>query len=102
MPLIDRQRVIGERMMISRVVLHEGFTVGTHAHENEQIVVCLEGKTRFTIGDASKGDDVREAILVGGQVLHLPPNIPHSAHAIEKTIILDLFSPVSEKTGVDE
>ncbi|MFI4891869.1 MAG: hypothetical protein ACIAQ0_00335 [Phycisphaerales bacterium JB058] len=27
MPLIDRQRIIAEHMMVSRVVLHKGFRV---------------------------------------------------------------------------
>ncbi|MFI4891870.1 MAG: hypothetical protein ACIAQ0_00340 [Phycisphaerales bacterium JB058] len=43
-----------------------------------------------------------EALLVGGQAIVLPPNVPHGAEALEETIILDLFSPPSEKTGIDQ
>lgn len=101
MPLIDRQRIVGRQAMISRVVLHKGFAVGTHQHENEQIAIVLSGKVRFGIGQEGS-DTYREETLVGGQVIELPSNIPHSATALEETIILDVFSPPSEKTGIDE
>lgn len=54
MPLIDRRRIMGERMMISEVVLYPGFEVSTHYHENEQMVVMLEGRAEFTIGDGRR------------------------------------------------
>jgi quercetin dioxygenase-like cupin family protein len=100
MPLIDRQRIIGERMMISRVHLHKGFRVGTHAHENEQFACVLSGRVRFGLG-AEGSPERRERVLVGGDVLQLPANVPHSAEALEDSILLDLFSPPSETTGVD-
>lgn len=95
MPLIDRRRIMGERMMISEVVLHPGFEVASHSHENEQMVVMLEGRAEFTISESEK------VIVEAGQVLELPPNLPHACKALELCRILDLFSPVSEKTGVD-
>jgi len=100
MDLIDRQRIVGDRMMISRVRLHPGFVVQQHHHENEQMVVMLSGRARFRVGEVG-GDAGEEVMLVGGQVLALPANVPHSCEAIEECLILDLFSPVSEGTGVD-
>lgn len=97
MPLIDRRRIMGERMMISEVVLHPGFEVASHNHENEQMVVMLEGRAEFTIG----GDGGQKVIVEAGQVLELPSNVPHACKALERCRILDMFSPVSEKTGVD-
>jgi len=99
MPLIDRRRIIGERMMISEVRLAKGFRVPTHRHDNEQFAVVLSGRIRFLINEGAP--DQREATLVGGEVIHLPPNLPHAAEALEDTHVLDLFSPPSEKTGVD-
>lgn len=95
MPLIDRRRILGERMMISEVVLHPGFEVASHSHENEQMVVMLEGSAEFAIGEGQK------VTVSAGQVLVLPSNLPHACRALERCRILDLFSPVSEKTGVD-
>lgn len=101
MPLITRRRIIGERMMISEVHLARGFTVATHAHENEQLSVVLSGRIRFTIGHPGS-PDCHLHTLAGGQVIHLPSNLPHAAEALEDTHILDLFSPPSATTGVDE
>lgn len=100
MPLIDRRRIMGARMMISHVTLHEGFIVPAHAHDNEQFAVILSGRIRFTIGDETTGGSY-ERTLTGGEVLHIPSNVPHGAEAIETTVVLDLFSPPVEKTGVD-
>lgn len=96
MPLIDRRRIIGEQMMISAVTLHAGFSMPAHQHFNEQFVVLLKGTARFTVGE-----DRREILLRGGEVLHLPANVPHACVAVTECTILDLFSPPSATTGVD-
>jgi quercetin dioxygenase-like cupin family protein len=100
MPLLERQRIIGEQAMISRVHLHKGCYVPTHAHANEQFGVILSGRLKFGLG--AEGSPERRFQTVGeGEVIHLPANLPHSAEAIEDTIILDIFSPPSERTGID-
>ena len=98
MDLIDRRRIMGEKVMVSEVILHKGFSVASHQHENEQIGIVLSGKVTFGIGE---GDDYHEMTLEGGEVIHLPSNVVHSAVALEESRILDIFSPVSETTGVD-
>ena len=98
--LLDRRRIIGERMMISEVLLRKGCVVPAHAHENEQFACVIRGRLRFGIGD-ERGPGHREITLGSGEVLHLPSNVPHSAEALEDTLVLDLFSPPSETTGVD-
>ena len=100
MPLIERQRLVGEHMMISRVLLSKGFTVPTHDHANEQFAVVLSGRVRFDLGDASS--PTSESKTLGpGDILVIPSNAPHAAEALEDTLILDCFSPPSETTGVD-
>ncbi len=100
MPLIARRRIIGQNIMISEVHLSRGFVVPTHQHENEQFAVVLSGRIRFGIGPDGSPDRY-ETTLVGGEVIHLPGNVPHSAEALEDTVVLDLFSPPSAETGVD-
>lgn len=97
--LASRRRIVGERMMVSRFELEPGFHMDPHTHHNEQISIVLEGRLRFAIGE---GDGYREEVLVGGQVLSIPPFVPHGATALERTTVLDLFSPPSERTGIDE
>ena len=97
---LDRRRIIGEKAMLSEVRLHAGCHVPTHAHENEQFACVMSGEVRFGIG-AEGNPDRYEVTLRGGDVLHLPASVPHSAHAISESLVLDVFSPPSERTGVD-
>ena len=100
MALLERQRVIGERMMISRIVLKRGCSVPIHAHENEQISCIISGKLRFHIQDGSNGA-TRTLDVGAGEVLVLPSLVPHGADAIEDCVALDLFCPPSQTTGID-
>lgn len=75
--------------MIAHVYLAKGAIVPEHAHENEQITYILEGKLRFTLGD--------ETVDVGaGEVLTIPPDVPHAAEALEDTLDVDVFTPPRE------
>ena len=94
MALIARRRLIGEHLMLSWVVLEQGFEVEPHEHPNEQFAIVLEGRIEFALDDGVK-------TLSAGQVLQVPPNVRHGARALERTVILDCFSPPSERTGVD-
>jgi len=100
MPLIDRRRIIGEHVMISEVHLHKGFTLASHHHANEQLVVVLSGRCRFGVGEPGTTDH-QHLLVAAGQVLVLPPHVPHACEALEDTHILDIFSPPSQTTGVD-
>ena len=42
-----------------------------------------------------------EECVFAGEVVHLPSNVPHSAEALADSLLIDVFSPPSEKTGVD-
>ena len=93
---VERRRVVGEKAMLSMVTLQRGVIVPMHSHENEQFVIIEKGKLRFLIGA-----DKREVVLGPGEVLYLSSNEPHWVEVMEDTVVLDVFSPPSEKTGVD-
>lgn len=95
MPGVERRRVIGERVMVSRVELEAGTVVAVHTHENEQIALVVSGRIRFTL----PGGRVEE--LVGGQALLVPGGVEHGAEAVERTVVMDVFAPPSATTGVD-
>jgi quercetin dioxygenase-like cupin family protein len=98
---LDRRRIIGERIMLSQVFLQKGCHVPTHAHANEQFACIMSGELRFGIGE--EGSPERHEIRVkAGEILHLPSNVPHSADALVDTLVIDLFSPPSERTGIDQ
>jgi len=83
---ISRKIITGERTMAAQVFLKKGAIVPLHSHDNEQITYILEGALEFLIGG-------RHTIVHKGEVLHIPPNLPHQAVALEDTVDLDLFSP---------
>ena len=100
MDKLARRRIIGTQMMLSQVHLQKGCHVPTHAHSNEQFALIVSGKLRFGIG-AEGTAERREVDVSAGEVMHLPSNVPHSADALEDTLVIDLFSPPSETTGID-
>jgi quercetin dioxygenase-like cupin family protein len=85
-PLLQRQFVVGESMMVARVLLKKGCVVPLHSHANEQITYILEGALKFEI-------DGREITVAAGQVLCIPSNMPDKATALEDTVDLDVFTP---------
>ncbi len=100
MQRLQRRRIIGQHAMLSEVLLEEGCTVPTHAHANEQFAYVVRGRLSFGIG--AEGSAERHDIVVEtGEVLHLPAGVPHSAEALQETLVIDIFSPPSEKTGID-
>jgi quercetin dioxygenase-like cupin family protein len=85
-PLLDRQMITGENLMLARVLLKKGCVVPEHSHLNEQLTYIVEGALKFWI-------DGKEIIVRTGEVLCIPPNMPHKAEAIEDTVDLDVFYP---------
>jgi quercetin dioxygenase-like cupin family protein len=85
-PLLQRQFVVGQDIMLARVLLKKGSVVPRHSHVNEQITYILEGALKFLI-------DGKEVIVKSGEVLCIPPDMPHEAIALEDTVDLDVFNP---------
>jgi len=85
-PLLQRQFVVGQEMMLARVLLKKGCIVPEHSHHNEQITYVLEGALKFWI-------DGKVIVVNSGEVLTIPPHMPHKAEALADTVDLDVFSP---------
>lgn len=85
-PLFDRQLVVGEHMMVARVLLKKGCVVPMHSHFNEQVTHIQSGALQFTIGG-------EEITVRPGEWLVIPPNVPHTAVALEDTVDIDVFTP---------
>ncbi len=84
--LIGRQFLVGTDVMIARVLLAKGAHVPLHSHPNEQVAYILSGALRFHI-------EGRDLTVSAGEVLCIPPNVPHEAWALEDTVDLDVFNP---------
>ncbi|HJT68858.1 MAG TPA: cupin domain-containing protein [Terriglobales bacterium] len=85
-PLFERQLIVGEQVMLARILLRKGCVVPLHSHVNEQLSSILEGALKFWIDD-------KEIVVRAGEVLTIPPNMPHKAEALEDTLAIDTFHP---------
>lgn len=85
-PLLQRQFVVGQDIMLARVLLKKGCIVPEHSHHNEQLTYIVEGALKFWI-------DNQEITVHAGEVLCIPSKMPHKAEAMEDTVDLDIFSP---------
>lgn len=88
-PLLDRQLVVGDQIMVARVLLKKGCVVPMHQHRHEQVSYIESGVLHFTVNG-------EEITVRSGEFLCIPPNAPHTATALEDTVDVDLFTPPRE------
>ena len=87
--LIERRYVTGVHLTMAQFFLAKGCVVPTHEHESEQFVNVVAGKLRLRLG--AEGAEVAD--VAAGEVLMIPPLVPHSAEALEDSVVFDSFSP---------
>jgi quercetin dioxygenase-like cupin family protein len=88
-PLLIRRMIHSEHMTIARLELKKGAVVPLHHHFNEQVTMLQSGALRFEMG-------AETFILRAGEVLVIPPNLPHRVEAVEDSTATDLFTPRRE------
>ena len=86
---ISRQMISGENATLSQLLLKRGAVVPRHSHVNEQYSWIISGALKFVFDD-------REIVVAAGEVLLIPPHVPHSAVAMEDTVDVDFFAPRRE------
>jgi quercetin dioxygenase-like cupin family protein len=84
--LTTRQYVVGTNTMLARLVLKKGAVVPPHHHFHEQISHVIEGALIFHI-------DGKEVLVRAGEILCIPPHVPHAVDALEDSVALDIFNP---------
>src|SRR6202049_403783 len=84
-PLLQRQFIVGQDIMLARVLLKKGCIVPEHSHHNEQVTYILDGALKFWI-------DGKEIVVNAGEVLTIPPHTPHKAAALADMVDLDEFN----------
>jgi quercetin dioxygenase-like cupin family protein len=85
-PLVTRQFVVGTNTMLARIVLKKGAQVPQHSHFHEQISHVVEGALEFRV-------DGKPVVLRAGEILCIPPHLPHEVLALEDSVALDIFNP---------
>lgn len=94
-PQIERRLVTGERVMVVELTLAKGVIIGEHQHPHEQLTHLLSGKIEFDF----RGE---KRIMVSGEIVHIPSNVPHAVVALEDSVAFDIFSPPREDFLTEE
>jgi len=85
-PLVTRQYVTGTKTMLARLVLKKGAHVPRHQHPNEQVSHVVTGALDFLL-------DEKRVTVRAGEILCIPPHVPHEVIALEDSVALDIFTP---------
>jgi quercetin dioxygenase-like cupin family protein len=88
-PLLSRWVIHTEHMTIARIGLKKGAVVPLHSHVNQQVTMLKAGSLQFDMGG-------EQFILKAGEVLVIPPSLPHRVEALEDSMATDLFTPARE------
>ena len=90
-PGIKRQTMASGKTMYQMIAeLDAGSRMPEHRHPQEQLVHILEGRMRLIV-------DGTPHELSAGDSFYLAGNVPHGVETIEKTRVLDTFSPPREE-----
>src|SRR5579863_3449 len=88
-PLLSRRVIHTEQLTIARLWLGKGSVVPLHSHVNQQVTMLQSGALEFEIAG-------ERFVLKAGEVLVIPPNLPHRVVALEESTATDLFTPARE------
>ena len=84
---LEFRPVIGERMLANYVRFDRNSTAPRHVHEEEQIVIVLDGEFEFEI-------DGEVRTMHHGDIAVIPAWVPHGAHTKDTTCReVDVFNP---------
>ena len=87
---IERQMIVGEKMMICRLRFAPFTVTPQHDHPHEQMTIVEKGRAKFFVEGVEK-------IVSAGDVLHFPSMCWHGATMLdEEVILIDIFSPIRE------
>jgi quercetin dioxygenase-like cupin family protein len=87
---IERQMIIGEKIMVCRLRFAPHIVTPAHDHPHEQMTFVERGRVLFTLGD-------QQRVAKAGDTLHFPSGFWHGATMLEEEVVLiDIFSPIRE------
>ena len=84
--MVARKAIVGARQTLVQSYLKAGAIVPLHRHQDEQMIYVLQGALKMLVGDEAA--TVRE-----GEVLLVPPGVPHQAEALDDTFVMTVGSP---------
>jgi quercetin dioxygenase-like cupin family protein len=89
-PLIQRQYLHGSQSTFTKWIMKKGAVVPLHHHANEQI-------TWITQGEAEVYSQGKKYVMHAGDIMIIPPNVPHEFWFTQDTIDIDIFSAAAAR-----
>jgi quercetin dioxygenase-like cupin family protein len=87
--LIRKTLAQSTSMMICEFAFEADVEIPIHSHPHEQVGYLVYGQVEMTI-------DGKKFLLNKGDSYCAPSNVPHGAHTLQPSIIIDTFSPPRE------
>ncbi len=84
-----RRFVTASRFTIANFDMKRGCVVPSHAHENEQVSYVVSGALKFDVAG-------KPVIVRAGELLQIPPQVPHGVEVLEDAHVIDIFSPIRQ------
>ena len=81
-PGVHTRFVVGDTVMLNRVLFDEGAMSPLHNHSEEQIVTVVSGRMRVASGDF-------ESILEPGDAVIFPAYVLHQLEALEESVTIE-------------
>lgn len=79
----------GGDLMMVEVYFEKGGIGALHTHPHEQISYVNIGSFEFEL-------DGKKEIVLAGDTIYVPSDIPHGVVALEESVIVDIFTPQRE------
>lgn len=81
--------VYGDKSLMAHFQIKKGAKIPVHAHPHEQTGMMISGKLRFNVEGELKDVGPGDSWCLKGDV-------PHSAEALEDSVIVEIFTPIRE------
>jgi quercetin dioxygenase-like cupin family protein len=91
---LARRTLAATRSMLMHCTCDEGAAVPRHEHPQEQFTIMLEGRLRFVTGAEGAENEFEAG---EGDVVTIPPDVPHRADALAPSTWIDVFTPIREE-----
>ena len=90
-PGLGRRVAFGTNMSMAQYQLAKDSVPPDHRHHHpfEQAVLVIEGRARLFVAD-----DVID--VEAGDLVFIPPDVPHGAEVLEDTVVIEFYSPARE------
>jgi quercetin dioxygenase-like cupin family protein len=94
-PGITLRSVYLENSMMTFFDLEPGSAIPAHKHPHEQITYLPKGSLKMTVGDETR-------TMMAGDIAVVPPEVEHSAEALEASYAVDSWYPIREDYVLDK